>query len=184
MYRDIAPFDPETILQDEWLNSRGAIARFDRHAIEIRVLDTQESPPADLAIATIIVSVLKSLVAGLWMDPQRLSAISTAELAEMLLDFINNADEGIIHKRNFLEMFAFPDKKCSGREFWQYLRESVALDDDPVLDAALNTILDHGPLARRILLATGREVKQPRLEEVYRRLSECLAEGEIFRGID
>ena len=41
MYRDIAPFDPEGTLQDEWLNSRAAIARFDRNAIEIRCLDTQ-----------------------------------------------------------------------------------------------------------------------------------------------
>ncbi|HAL85576.1 MAG TPA: hypothetical protein DCM31_01010, partial [Deferribacteraceae bacterium] len=37
MYRDIAPYDPECILQEEWLNSRGAIARFDRKAIEIRL---------------------------------------------------------------------------------------------------------------------------------------------------
>src|SRR5690606_17301416 len=49
-YQDIAPYDPEGILQDEWLNSRGAIARFQRNAIEIRVLDIQECPAADLAI--------------------------------------------------------------------------------------------------------------------------------------
>ncbi|MCZ7598158.1 MAG: glutamate-cysteine ligase family protein [Gammaproteobacteria bacterium] len=40
MYADIAPHDPDGILQEEWLNSRGAIARFDRNAIEIRVLDS------------------------------------------------------------------------------------------------------------------------------------------------
>ena len=36
IYADIAPHDPQGILQHEWLNSRGAIARFDRNAIEIR----------------------------------------------------------------------------------------------------------------------------------------------------
>jgi hypothetical protein len=51
MLRDIAPLDPERILQKEWLNARGAIARFDRGSIEIRVLDIQECPRADLACA-------------------------------------------------------------------------------------------------------------------------------------
>lgn len=50
MYREIAPFDPDGILQDEWLNSRAAIARFDRHAIEIRCMDAQETPRADVAL--------------------------------------------------------------------------------------------------------------------------------------
>ena len=40
MYRQIAPLDPDHVVQYEWLNSRGAIARFDRNAIEIRVIDT------------------------------------------------------------------------------------------------------------------------------------------------
>jgi len=39
------------VLQNEWLNSRGAIARFERDTIEIRVLDSQETPAAELAIA-------------------------------------------------------------------------------------------------------------------------------------
>jgi glutamate---cysteine ligase / carboxylate-amine ligase len=36
IYRDIAPFDPKGILQEEWLNSRGAMSRWDRQTIEIR----------------------------------------------------------------------------------------------------------------------------------------------------
>ena len=50
MYDDIAPLDPDAVLQHEWLNARGAIARFDRNTIELRVLDVQECPRADLAI--------------------------------------------------------------------------------------------------------------------------------------
>lgn len=63
MYRDIAPLDPEGVLQDEFLNSRGAIARFERGSIEVRVLDVQECPAADLAICQAITSVLRALVA-------------------------------------------------------------------------------------------------------------------------
>ena len=42
--------------------ARGAIARFDRNAIEIRVLDVQECLQADLAVCSAIVAVLHLLV--------------------------------------------------------------------------------------------------------------------------
>ncbi|MGB3646979.1 MAG: glutamate-cysteine ligase family protein, partial [Desulfobulbales bacterium] len=58
MYRDIEPFDPEGTLRDEWLNARGAIARFDRNAIEIRIIDIQECSKSDLAITAGINAVL------------------------------------------------------------------------------------------------------------------------------
>jgi len=50
LYAEMHPLDPEGILCHEWLNSRGAIARFDRNAVEIRLVDVQECPLADLAI--------------------------------------------------------------------------------------------------------------------------------------
>jgi gamma-glutamyl:cysteine ligase YbdK (ATP-grasp superfamily) len=49
-------------LQHEWVNSRGAIVRFSRRAIEIRVLDCQECPKMDIAIAVFIRAVLKCMV--------------------------------------------------------------------------------------------------------------------------
>ena len=58
----IKPFDTEHILDHHFLNSRGAIARFDRGAIEIRVIDIQECPKADVAIAVLIIEALKLLV--------------------------------------------------------------------------------------------------------------------------
>ena len=60
----IKPFDTENILEHHFLNSRGAIARFDRNAIEIRLVDIQECPKADIAICVLIIEVLKLLVHG------------------------------------------------------------------------------------------------------------------------
>jgi len=68
IYNAIAPFDPQKILQEEWLNSRGAIARFDRSTIEIRVLDVQECPAADVAIAGLVIVLLKALIEERWTD--------------------------------------------------------------------------------------------------------------------
>src|SRR5690606_16820386 len=58
----IKSYDTENILDHHFLNSRGAIARFDRNAIEIRVIDLQECPKADVAIAVFIIEVLRLLV--------------------------------------------------------------------------------------------------------------------------
>ena len=71
IYRDLAPHDPEGVLRNEWVNARGAIARFDRMAIEIRVLDVQETPVMDVAYAELIVEVLKLLCAEQWLDRAR-----------------------------------------------------------------------------------------------------------------
>ncbi|MCX6128011.1 MAG: glutamate-cysteine ligase family protein, partial [Proteobacteria bacterium] len=69
--RDISSLDPEGELESEWLNSRGAIARFERNAIEIRVLDIQESLPADFAIISLVISLVKSLVYERWIPFKR-----------------------------------------------------------------------------------------------------------------
>ncbi len=79
MYRDIAPEDPEGILQHIWLNARGAIARFDRGAIEIRVLDIQECPAADIAIGSLMVSVLQSLCSERWTKFDEQSVVPTED---------------------------------------------------------------------------------------------------------
>ncbi|MGK0298249.1 MAG: carboxylate-amine ligase [Gammaproteobacteria bacterium] len=186
MYKDISPHDPDKILQDEWLNSRGAIARFDRNAIEIRVLDTQETPLADLAIASIIIAALKKIITYDWSDQSSQLKISTPELAQILLATIKNAEQTIIDNKKFLSLFAFPDRQCSAQEFWQYLYESVdhdEIDDHAELDRAIRFIIKNGPLARRILNPLQKGFRHPKLSEVYRVLTDCLDQGKLFEGI-
>ncbi|MDH4028508.1 MAG: glutamate-cysteine ligase family protein, partial [Nitrospirota bacterium] len=66
IYRDIAKYDDKGVLRHEWLNSRGAIPRYERSALEMRIIDTQECPRADIAVAEIIISVLRLLVSEHW----------------------------------------------------------------------------------------------------------------------
>ena len=47
------------LLEKEWINSRGAIFRFDRKAIEIRVMDEQECIKMDVALSCFIRAVLR-----------------------------------------------------------------------------------------------------------------------------
>jgi hypothetical protein len=60
--KDIARFNGDDILDPVWVNSRGAMARFDRGSIEIRVMDIQECPAADVAIQRFVIESLRLLI--------------------------------------------------------------------------------------------------------------------------
>jgi len=53
---------PKCILYKEWLNSRGAVFRFDRKAIEIRIMDEQECIKSDVALSCFIRASLRGLI--------------------------------------------------------------------------------------------------------------------------
>jgi len=187
MYAAIAPHDPEGILQYEWLNSRGAIARFDRNAIEIRVLDTQETPQADIAIAAMIITILKKLAAAIWSDVTEQNQLDTEALAELLMLVIKEGELATIANKSYLELFEFPDRKGQVQELWRYLLESISADDTdliPELRKTIEYIIHCGPLARRIKLSIGKECKRSQMEQSYRRLCDCLNNGQLFEGID
>ncbi len=85
IYRDLAPYDPEGMLRHEWVNARGAIARFDRNTIEIRVLDVQECPLADVAIGQFLVAVLRGMVSGERSSEEAQARLTTPVLERMLV---------------------------------------------------------------------------------------------------
>jgi gamma-glutamyl:cysteine ligase YbdK (ATP-grasp superfamily) len=53
----------KTLLSREWVNSRGVIFRFDRRALEIRVMDEQECIKSDVALSCFVRSTLRGLIA-------------------------------------------------------------------------------------------------------------------------
>lgn len=184
MYRDIAPHDPEGILRHEWLNARVAMPRFDRNAIEIRVIDVQECPRADVAIAALTSAVVKAIYDGRWSTTEAQRAIDTGALASILLDCIRDGECAAITDANYLGLFGFPRKQCEAGELWQHLFAACADNGLPNAEirATLDTILARGPLARRILRTLGTGFDRPRLEAVYRDLCDCLADGRLFLG--
>jgi len=52
----------KTLLHREWVNSRGIIFRFDRCALEVRVMDEQECIKSDVALACFVRSALRGLL--------------------------------------------------------------------------------------------------------------------------
>ncbi len=181
LYRDIAPHDPEGILQEEWLNSRGAIARFDRNAIEIRLLDVQESPLADLAIITLLVEVLRELVAEACVPWTEQQLWSENALAEIFLAVLQEGRGALIKDPRYLAMFGIRANALAVGELWRVLAERLLTRRDEAW-APLQVILDEGPLARRIIHALGPEPERGRLAAVYRELCDCLQEGSMYHA--
>ncbi len=183
MYDAIAPYDTENVLQDEFLNARGAIARFSRNAIEIRLLDIQECPRADLAICAAVIAVLRGLVEERWSSLAEQQAFEIEPLATLLDRTITDAHAATLDDPGFLAAFGVHTETYAAGEFWQRLidrerRESPAFDR--LWGPTLSALVERGPLANRILSAVGKEPTRERCATVYRALCDCLQTGELF----
>lgn len=185
LYQVIAPHDRQCILRNEWLNSRGAIARFSRNTIEIRVMDTQESPLADLAIAAFIVAILKNLVDETWQDYHHQIKLQTEQLRKIYLGAIKDGTNYQITDRKFLEAFGCNYRECTAKQFWNDL--FIAINQSPhVIDnifiAPLNKIFTHGNLSERILSAVAGDFSKKNVACVYKKLATCLEKNLSFGG--
>jgi hypothetical protein len=182
IYEDLEPHDPEGILRNEWVNARGAIARFDRMAIEIRVLDVQETPLMDVAYATLIAEVLKLMVAEEWLDTGGMNAWQTADLGKLLRLTERQGEGAGIGDRAFLAAFGYPGSSTELKGLWEHLVETVSARGS--IDAATGRLLEHylrhGTLATRISKAVGLLPSRAKLSRVYEQLCEALAEGAPF----
>lgn len=185
IYADMQVHDPQGILRHEWCNARGAIARFDRSAIEIRVLDVQECPRADLAIAALASAVLQALVSERWSPLERQQAAGLDGLAEQFERGVAEAERAALSDPAYLALFGRSGAEWTAGALWRDLARELLPDGSPArvaFGSALDTILTEGPLARRILRALDGDHSRPHLREVYGQLADCLLEGELFRS--
>ncbi|MBC7833581.1 MAG: glutamate--cysteine ligase [Phycisphaerales bacterium] len=155
IYRDLSPHDPEGVLRHEWVNSRGAIARFTRNTIEIRVLDVQECPQADVAICAAITAATRALVEERITPLAAQQAWDVDALERVLLDVIDLGDLAVIRDRAYLDALGVPallGPAVPVTEVWAHLIETwlvPELGSDEFLPA-LGVILREGTLSRRI----------------------------------
>ncbi len=186
LYRELAAYDAGGVLQDEWANARGAIARFDRNTIEIRVLDIQECPRADLAVLWLIVAVLRALVEERWSPLEKQCEWPIEPLERFFLATLRDADGAVVEDRDYLGAFGAGDlKRCTAGVLWAHLYEALRGGgaNGEVDLAPIDTILREGCLARRLTAALGDEPgERSHVQSVYRRLAACLASGNLFHG--
>jgi carboxylate-amine ligase len=192
MYQAIRKFDPESILQEEWLNSRGAIARFERNAIEIRVTDIQENPKADLGIIKSVIWQVRRLIeSGLWKESEN---FSSGELREILDQGIKQGSKAIVSNTRYTKLFESTEARNSeeNSKSSSLEKEIKALDlftmygKNPATNPDQYKIWrEKGNLGERIRnrlgeFGPGEPIPRERLFPVYQEIHDCLSGGKYF----
>ena len=179
MFRAIAPLDTDKVLDGEWLNSRGAIARFERGAIEIRILDSQESPRADLAVARAVVALVKSLYEERDSGRAAQAAVATATLADLFERSLRDGEQTPIEDAGVLAALGLGTQPLTMGAAWQRLCERNGVLQAPGGEHVA-ALLKRAPLARSLLKRGGQSPSRDALRALYRDLCVALEANSYF----
>jgi len=189
MYRALDRFPDSGVLRHEFFNARGAVFKFSRKAMEIRVLDMQECVKMDVAIAVFTRSVLRHLsrriLAGKLLLPDHEHLVHDFEAvvrdgsaarvsAPMFADAVERSADGTAGARDVL------------RNFLGMARKSVGKGEAEYLDLA-SLIIESGSLSERIrdglspAAADSAELMSAS-RTLYQELADCLQNNEPWRG--
>jgi len=175
IYQALRPLDSAGTLCHEWANARGAIARFDRNSIEIRLLDIQECPGADIAIATLVCAVVRALVEERFVTIEQMNALPTENLHAVLMDAIRDGDTALLNYPDLARCLGISEATQPMSAVWRHLAASCLPNDSPV-HPTLEILFQKGCLARRIACACNKSS----LFAIYRELCACLADNRMF----
>lgn len=185
---DITPLDVDQVMEVEFLNARGAIARFDRGSIEIRLMDVQESPRVDVAICALVTGVLKLLVQETWSSVDDQCDVSVDVLRSNLDEATRHAEQAEFNGSSYLRHLGIQTSQVQARECWGHLFAQVQAAGflHPDFEETIRFLLDHGTLAHRIRQAlgdpgVGQVLAREKLHRVYGRLADCLVDGVHFQ---
>lgn len=177
----IKPHDPDNMLQPVWLNSRGAIARFDRGSIEIRIVDIQECASADLTIVFFISHLLKILVSEKWISFSDQLEMSTEKLYQIFSQTIRGGSQSVIEDAEYLKYWKVKGS-IQGKDLWDLIIQKIVSTYPEETKPWMDTIsqINQATLAERIITALDGDYSKESLGKVYRRLGDCLATDKLF----
>jgi gamma-glutamyl:cysteine ligase YbdK (ATP-grasp superfamily) len=161
----------KTLLNREWVNSRGVIFRFDRSALELRVMDEQECIKSDVALGCFIRSALRGLI---------------TDNAEFLPHDLLASDFNAVIKEGLNAKVINPFGKTAKHVCQHYLAlaEEYADDDDKKYLWLIRKRLDYGNLSDLISERVARLSQKTDFHEaiikVYSMLIKSLKDNEPY----
>lgn len=194
MYRDIAPHDPDKILQEEWLNSRGLIPKFSRDSFELRVIDLQERPEYDLVIALALLELSRSIVQRMEEDIafcQAIEGLDQAGLIKLYQESVTYGSACPLEPGSkevlllFREIWDFPQQAgLRLRDIWLALLESPQVSQffssRPEISAWYSSFLRRyqgvGSCAELLFSRLGRSPERAALKKEYHALAQQMEE--------
>jgi gamma-glutamyl:cysteine ligase YbdK (ATP-grasp superfamily) len=187
IYRDLEAIPEAARLRHEWVNSRGAIVRFRRDSIEIRVLDTQECVAMDVANAAFVRGALARLTA-------RMEAGETAlpPHATLVADYEAAVAGGTAARVAAPHLRRAAGAPAEGDLSAGDLLAGLAADARPALAAAESGYLDRvlvrlagGNLSERIrrrVAPVPAAQRRAAIVELYGELAGCLRANRVWEG--
>ena len=178
----LAPHDPEGVLEARFSNSRGAIARFDRDSIEIRLLDIQECPAADLAVLRTIIALLRELVSETRVPLAEQKIVPVKPLKALFDAAVDQGGDAMVTEPTVLRAFGADANGASAAELWRGVIERLRPVEHAsgIEQEALAVICSHGNLAKRILKARDQGES---IDSIYRRLAAGVGTNTMFMPI-
>ena len=145
-------------------------------AIEIRVIDTQECPEQDLAIAFFTTQLVAAIYNQEFLPRAQGRAITTEVLAKQFHTAVHSAQDAPLHP-DFAQVFGCTGSKLS--DLYAQLIDRLVPQNSPFF-AALKLIAEEGTLAQRLTRFSGETPHREVLLELYRTLCGCLSSGSPF----
>jgi carboxylate-amine ligase len=180
---DIAPFNKDNILNPIWVNSRGAIPRFDRGSIEIRLMDIQECPTADMAIISLVIETIKAFVSEKFIGLDEQMKMKTDPMASLFEKCMVNGQKTEVDSPELLKAVGVEGGPTSAKEVWKTVMDKMVKSGNSALERwtpELSVVLNEGTLADRILNALGEDHSEESIKHVYRKLCGCLEQNKMF----
>ncbi len=161
----------KTLLSREWVNSRGIIFRFDRAALEIRVMDEQECIKSDVALSCFIRATLRGLI---------------ALKAELLPHDLLVKDFNAVVKSGLNAQVSNPNGKTARQVCQRYfnLAHEYANEDEKKYLWIIKKRLENGSLSElirdRVLRRAEKTDFHQAVINVYSTLIKCLSDNEPY----
>lgn len=181
MYQAIAPHDKKGVLQYEWLNSRGAIARFERKTIEIRIVDTQESVTSNLSCAALIIAIIYDIIIN--NDLYLYKPLKTETLKSIYDKAIIMGNQTVIDDQIYLKQIGISEAApITIQEIWSCFFKKTCSKINPLFHDTIQFILQNDNLSARIIKRLDNDFSSSSIVQVYQQLCECLKRNELFYG--
>jgi carboxylate-amine ligase len=182
LYDQLAPLDPDGVLRHPFANGRGGMSRFDRGSIEIRLIDIQECPTADLAIVALVAAIVRALAEQRLSDAAAQRALGVRPLHAIMLDTIADAERAVITDSAYLRTLGLPGAPMRAGEALSALFEAL-VPSSSEHHATLGTLVRAGTLSTRIMARLPASPTRDDLRREYAALAGCLAAGTLY-GVD
>ncbi len=159
------------ILDKEWVNSRGVIFRFDRKAIEIRVMDEQECIKSDVALSCFTRAALRGLISE---EPELLPHMSLVQNLRTIT--ANGLNATVNH----------PHGKTARRvcEYYYKIAVKNATEDEKKYLPVIRKRIEHGNLSEiireRVKRRSCRKDEEEAVLDIYLDLAESLEKNRPY----